>query len=79
MMKLLSRGEASQHFSTEQWAQIEIYLRLVMQRTTGAAPTTAAWIRSLIDKHEAYKQDSVVPDRVVYDLVQECIRRNEVV
>ncbi|ETN36946.1 uncharacterized protein HMPREF1541_07933 [Cyphellophora europaea CBS 101466] len=79
LMKLLSRGEASQHFSTEQWAQIEIYLRLVMQRTTGAAPTTAAWIRSLIDKHEAYKQDSVVPDRVVYDLVQECIRRNEVV
>lgn len=67
----------SEYFSTEQWSRIQPYLQFVAQRATGAVPTTATWMRERIGKHKAYKQDSVVPDEVVYDLVQECVRRNE--
>lgn len=74
LVHLVSKGE---HFSPEQWSRVEPYVQFVAQRATGAVPTTAAWMRESIRKHETYKQDSVVPDRVVYDLVLECIQRNE--
>ena len=31
--------------------------------------TTAAWIRKFVASHPDYKQDSVVSDKVTYDLI----------
>lgn len=35
----------------------------------GELPTTAAWIRQFVHAHPDYKQDSVVSDKITYDLI----------
>ena len=32
--------------------------------------TTAAWVRSFVDKHPDYKHDSVVSEKVTFDLMK---------
>ena len=34
--------------------------------------TTATWIRKFVTEHEDYQQDSVVTQRISYDLMREC-------
>ena len=41
---------------------------------TGELLTTAAWIRSYVKTHPDYKQDSVVTERITYDLLAACDR-----
>ena len=40
------------------------YIDLVVQRATGELPTPAAWIRTFVQSHPAYKHDSVVSQEV---------------
>lgn len=46
------------------------YLNLISNRASGSTPTTAAWMRSYIEKHPHYHQDSRVGQEVCYDLLQ---------
>lgn len=39
---------------------------------SGKLKTTARWIRDFVTSHPDYKQDSVVPDSVNYDLLMKC-------
>ena len=41
---------------------------------TGELLTTAAWIRNFVMHHPDYKQDSVVTERITYDLLTACDR-----
>ena len=41
----------------------------------GALPTTATWIRQFVHTHPDYKHDSVVGDKIVYDLIKHLSER----
>jgi hypothetical protein len=51
---------------------VDGYLTLIQQRATGGLMTAAAWFRQYATMHPAYKHDSVLPNEVVYDLVETC-------
>lgn len=53
---------------------ISQYLRLISNRASGELMTTAAWIRSKIRSHPAYKFDSVVSEEITYDVLQEAMK-----
>jgi glutamate--cysteine ligase catalytic subunit len=46
------------------------YLRLISKRASGELPTTAAWIRQFVSSHPDYKHDSVVSEKITYDLMK---------
>lgn len=57
--------------SSEQKLKLEPYLSVVSERASGMLPTPAAWIRSFVGAHGDYKGDSVVSQRICYDLLKE--------
>ncbi|KAI5820216.1 glutamate-cysteine ligase-domain-containing protein [Pyronema omphalodes] len=46
------------------------YLRLISKRASGELKTGASWIRDFVRTHPDYKKDSVIGDRVNYDLMK---------
>ena len=46
------------------------YLDLIRKRANGTLWTGAKWIREFVRTHPAYKGDSAVSEKVVYDLFQ---------
>lgn len=48
---------------------IQQYLRLIQKRASGELLTTATWIRKEILTHPDYKHDSVVSEKINYDLL----------
>ncbi|XP_050705297.1 glutamate--cysteine ligase-like [Eriocheir sinensis] len=48
---------------------ISQYLSFISARASGAAMTTATWMRNFVTTHPEYKQDSVVSDGINYDLI----------
>ena len=46
------------------------YLDLIRKRASGQLWTGAKWIRSFVRGHQAYEKDSVVSEKVCYDLVK---------
>ncbi len=44
---------------------------LICKRASGELQTTATWIREFVQKHPAYKHDSVVSQEIAHDLVME--------
>lgn len=51
---------------------IQQYLSLISKRASGELMTTARWIREFVTTHPEYKNDSVVSDRINYDLLKRC-------
>ena len=45
------------------------YWQLLSQRASGKLKTNARWIRDFLRSHSSYKQDSVVSEEAVYDLM----------
>ena len=45
------------------------YLTFVAKRASGELWTTAKWMRHFIQTHETYKADSVVSEKICYDLI----------
>uniref|UniRef100_A0A672HLV3 Glutamate--cysteine ligase n=1 Tax=Salarias fasciatus TaxID=181472 RepID=A0A672HLV3_SALFA len=50
------------------------YLKLIKKRASGELMTMAKWMREFVAKHPQYKQDSVVSDKINYDLFRKCDR-----
>ncbi|KAL3206995.1 hypothetical protein MRX96_052738 [Rhipicephalus microplus] len=48
---------------------VQHYLNLIQKRASGELLTTASWMRKFITTHPDYKQDSVVSERINYDLL----------
>ena len=48
--------------------ELRRYLDLIKLRARGDLVTPAAWIRTFITTHPAYRQDSVVSDEINHDL-----------
>uniref|UniRef100_A0A3Q3IDH6 Glutamate--cysteine ligase n=1 Tax=Monopterus albus TaxID=43700 RepID=A0A3Q3IDH6_MONAL len=50
------------------------YLKLIKKRASGELMTMAKWMREFVAKHPQYKQDSVITDKINYDLFRKCDR-----
>uniref|UniRef100_A0A4W6DX79 Glutamate--cysteine ligase n=1 Tax=Lates calcarifer TaxID=8187 RepID=A0A4W6DX79_LATCA len=50
------------------------YLKLIKKRASGDLMTMAKWMREFVAKHPQYKQDSVITDKINYDLFRKCDR-----
>uniref|UniRef100_A0A673MCE1 Glutamate--cysteine ligase n=1 Tax=Sinocyclocheilus rhinocerous TaxID=307959 RepID=A0A673MCE1_9TELE len=50
------------------------YLKLIKKRASGELMTMAKWMREFVSKHPQYKQDSVITDKINYDLLHKCDR-----
>ncbi|OAP61755.1 hypothetical protein AYL99_03958 [Fonsecaea erecta] len=50
--------------------RIDKYLDIIRRRATGEMLTPASWMRLFVQRHPDYRQDSVVSERVCYDLMK---------
>ncbi|XP_056148402.1 glutamate--cysteine ligase catalytic subunit isoform X2 [Lampris incognitus] len=50
------------------------YLKLIKKRASGSLMTMAKWMRVFVADHPEYKQDSVITDKINYDLLLRCDR-----
>jgi glutamate--cysteine ligase catalytic subunit len=50
-------------------AKIERYLDLIRRRANGSLQTPATWIRNFVRSHPDYKNNSVVSQKINYDLL----------
>ncbi|KAG0334938.1 hypothetical protein BG000_007925 [Podila horticola] len=50
--------------------EISKYLELIKKRANGTLMTAATWMRQFVQNHPDYKQDSVVSEKINYDLVK---------
>ncbi|RZF37755.1 hypothetical protein LSTR_LSTR011975 [Laodelphax striatellus] len=53
---------------------IQQYLKLIARRASGELLTTASWIRRFVQSHPAYNEDSIVNERINYDLLAQADR-----
>ncbi|XP_022119761.2 glutamate--cysteine ligase catalytic subunit [Pieris rapae] len=56
--------DADTHCSVQQ------YLKLIQRRASGEISTMATWIRQFVTSHPEYKKDSVVSEKINYDLLK---------
>lgn len=48
------------------------YLKLIKKRASGELMTVARWMREFVSNHPDYKHDSVITDKINYDLMVRC-------
>lgn len=60
----------SVNVDVETRCELARYLDLIRKRANGTLWTAAKWLRHFIREHPEYKKDSVVSDRINYDLVK---------
>lgn len=53
-------------------SKVQGYLDLITKRASGELLTTAAWMRKFVRTHGDYKGDSIVSQRIAYDLMVAC-------
>ncbi|KAF9898631.1 hypothetical protein BX616_003791 [Lobosporangium transversale] len=60
--------------------EISKYLELIKKRANGTLMTAASWIRQFVQNHPDYKKDSVVSEKINFDLIKtlEKINKGEV-
>lgn len=56
--------DADTHCSVQQ------YLKLIQRRASGEICTMATWMRNFVTSHPEYKKDSVVSEKINYDLLK---------
>jgi len=54
---------------TETKEKVTMYMDFIMKRASGELMTPASWIRKFVTQHPDYKQDSIVSERIAYDLL----------
>lgn len=69
LVPLLKQYLSSIELDVDTQCTIQQYLNLIANRASGKLNTTAQWIRSFVKEHDSYKQDSIVNDRINYDLL----------
>lgn len=60
----------SLNVDVETRCEIANYLALIRGRANGSLWTAAKWIRHFVREHEDYEKDSVVDEKITYDLVK---------
>ncbi|PKI84318.1 glutamate--cysteine ligase [Malassezia vespertilionis] len=53
----------------EQRAELDRYIAFIGERANGTLMTTATWMRRFVHSHPQYKHDSVVSEKINYDML----------
>ncbi|KAJ9594296.1 hypothetical protein L9F63_014301, partial [Diploptera punctata] len=53
---------------------IQQYLKLIQRRASGDLQTTARWLRQFVHNHPDYRHDSVISEKINYDLLKQIHR-----
>lgn len=69
LLPLISSYLSSVEVDADTHCTIHQYLRLIQKRASGELFTAAHWIRDFVFNHPDYKHDSVVTERINYDLL----------
>lgn len=72
LLPLIEQYAQSVDCDVDTCCTISQYLKLIRQRASGKLKTMARWTRDFIDSHPEYAKDSVVSERICYDLVSTC-------
>ncbi|XP_055329199.1 glutamate--cysteine ligase catalytic subunit-like [Paramacrobiotus metropolitanus] len=72
LLPLIKDYLKSVELSVETHTKLRTYLRFIRRRASGELKTAARWMRDFVDQHPEYKHDSIVNDRVNYDLLSKC-------
>lgn len=70
LVPLINSYLGSMDVDADTHCTIQQYLKLIQKRASGELLTTASWIRKEITEHEEYKHDSIVSERICYDLLK---------
>uniref|UniRef100_A0A6M2DFZ2 Glutamate--cysteine ligase n=1 Tax=Xenopsylla cheopis TaxID=163159 RepID=A0A6M2DFZ2_XENCH len=70
LVPLINSYLSSMDVEADTHCTIQQYLKLIQQRASGELLTTASWIRQEVLNHPEYKQDSIVSERINYDLLK---------
>jgi glutamate--cysteine ligase catalytic subunit len=74
LVPLVESYLSSVNVDVETRCHLATYLDLLQRRADGRTPTPATWIRGFVRSHPDYRKDSVVSDKIQYDLVQEVLK-----
>ncbi|XP_070493239.1 glutamate--cysteine ligase [Chironomus tepperi] len=77
LIRLINQYLASMEVDTDTHCSIQQYLKLIQRRAAGNLLTTASWIRKEVLNHPDYKNDSIVTDKINYDLLKKAKKVQE--
>ncbi|XP_026829944.1 glutamate--cysteine ligase catalytic subunit isoform X2 [Ooceraea biroi] len=70
LVPLVNSYLANMDVDADTHCTIQRYIKLIQKRASGELLTTAAWLRKEIVSHPEYKHDSVITQRINYDLLK---------
>ncbi|XP_034183693.2 glutamate--cysteine ligase isoform X2 [Osmia lignaria lignaria] len=70
LIPLVNSYLASMDVDADTHCTVQAYMKLIQKRASGELLTTAAWLRKEVFSHPEYKNDSVVTERINYDLLK---------
>lgn len=70
LIPLINRYLATVEVDLNTCSTLSQYLNLISKKASGELLTTAQWIRRFVESHTEYKRDSVVDERICYDLLR---------
>ncbi|XP_043686278.1 glutamate--cysteine ligase catalytic subunit isoform X1 [Vespula pensylvanica] len=80
LIPLVNSYLANMDVDADTHCTVQRYMKLIQRRASGELLTTAAWLRKEVISHPEYKHDSVITQRINYDLMKkiDSIVSNEV-
>nr|XP_012149230.1 PREDICTED: glutamate--cysteine ligase catalytic subunit isoform X2 [Megachile rotundata] len=70
LIPLVNSYLASMDVDADTHCTVQAYMKLIQKRAAGELLTTAAWLRKEVVSHPEYKNDSVITQRINYDLLK---------
>lgn len=70
LIPLVNSYLASMDVDADTHCTVQGYMKLIQKRASGELLTTAAWLRKEVLSHPEYKHDSVITQRINYDLLK---------
>ncbi|KAG7205824.1 hypothetical protein KM043_007765 [Ampulex compressa] len=70
LIPLVNSYLANMDVDADTHCTVQRYMKLIQKRASGELLTTAAWLRKEVISHPEYKRDSVITQRINYDLLK---------
>lgn len=70
LIPLINRYLATTEIDLNTHCTISQYLNHISRKASGELLTTAQWMRRFVESHTDYKRDSIVSERICYDLLR---------
>jgi glutamate--cysteine ligase catalytic subunit len=74
---LIEEFMADKGYKKDEVCQVRTYMQFLLERATGEVKTGARYIRDFVFNHPEYKQDSVVGNKIAYDLMSSIVNMSK--